>query len=545
MRFAIRTLRQSPGFTAVAVLSLALGIGANTAIFSLVDRVLLRDLPVFDPHRLVQLSNPVEGSGMSSKDNDQPVYSNATYRDLRAQTTAIFSGVAARGRWPVTVTWRGAAERAFVEVASGNYFDVLGVRPVLGRIFTDAEDQAPGAHAVAVLTWSCYQKRFAGDPRVVGSTLEMNGRVLTIIGVLGHEFTGLLAGSPPDLLIPIAMKRVATPTWDGLTQRDIRWLNVFARLAPGVSVSQAEARVQPVWRLALEQDLAALGRPRSPQYRDRYLNQRLQLIPAPQGINQAATKWKTSLIALMCMVGLVLLIACANVANLMIARTAARKREFAVRASLGAGMWTIVRQLLIESLALAAVAGMLAILVAMWTSDGLLHALDAADNRYYSFRIDMRILLFATGVSLLTTVLFGLAPAMEARRVNLADALKAHSAGVAGGTARLRRCMVASQMALAAVLLIAATLFGRSFYKLITVDPGFRAEQVTSFAVDPTLLGYDTPRALAFYEELIRRLSGIPGVAAVAAANPGPFTNSGRGANVSIYGYRAREDEDM
>ncbi len=544
-RFAVRTLRQSPGFTAVAVLSLALGIGANTAMFSLVDRVLLRDLPVADPHRLVLLSNPIEGSGMSSKDNDQAVYSNAMYRDLRARTTGSFSGVAARSRLPVTLSWRGAAERAFVEIASGNYFDVLGIRPALGRIFGDAEDQAPGAHPVAVLTWPYYQKRFGGRPQVVGSTVEMNGRVLAIVGVLGPEFSGFMAGSPPDLVIPIAMKRAATPTWDGLTQRDIRWLNVFARLTPGVSASQAEAQIQTVWRLALEQDLATLGRPRSQWYRDRYLFQSLRLIPAPQGINQAAGTWKKPLIALMCMVGLVLLIACANVANLMIARAAARKRDFAVRVSLGAGLWTIVRQLLIESLLLAALAGALAMLMATWTSGALLRALDAAENGYYSFRLDLRILLFASAVSLLTAVLFGLAPAVEACRLNLVDSLKGHAASVAGGNARLRKWMVASQLALATVLLIAASLFGRSFYKLIRLDPGFRAEQVTSFGVEPTLVGYDTPRTIAFYDELRRRLSGIPGVVAVAAAYPGPFTNTGRGANVSITGYKAREEEDM
>ena len=545
LRFAFRALSRSPGFAAVAVSSLALGIGANTAIFSLVDRVLLRALPVADPHRLVLFANPVEGSGMASKDNDQSVYSNAMYRDLRAQTADVFSGVAARGRWPVTVSWRGAAERGFVEIASGNYFDVLGVRASIGRTFTDAEDRAPGAHPVAVLSWPYYQRRFGADPNAIGSSIEMNGHVLHVIGVLPPQFTGFMQGTPPDLFVPIAMKRVATPTWDGLTERSVRWLNLFARLAPGIAQAQAVARVQPAWRQALEQDLADLGRPRSESYRDRYLNQQLQLVPAPQGINQAAGQWRNSLLALTCMVGLALLIACANLASLMIARAAARKREFAVRVSLGAGPWTIVRQLLAESLLIASVAGALALLVAAWTSDALLRALDAADQPHLVFHLDLRILLFTALAALFTAVFFGLAPVLESRRLNLADSLKSHSTAHTGGRASLRKWMVAGQVSLAAVLLISAALFGRSFYSIMAIDPGFRAGRMTSFAVDPTLVGYDTPRAIAFYDELSRRLAAIPGVIAVGLANPGPFTNSGRGANVSFAGYKAREDEDM
>ncbi len=544
LRYALRTLRRNPAFTTVAVVSLALGIGANTAIFSLVDRVLLRDLPAADPHRLVLLSNPIEGSGMSSKDNDESVYSNPVYRELLINSSDVFEGLAARGRWPVTLIWRGAAERAFVEIASGNYFEVLGAKAAFGRTFTSADDQAPGASPVAVLSWPYFQKRFGADRSAVGSSVEMNGRSLNIIGVLAPEYSGFMAGSPPDFFIPIAMKQASTPTWDGLTQRNTRWLNLFARLAPGVSAEQAEQRIQSVWRTSLEQDLAGKSSPSSAAYQ-RYTTQRLKLTPAPQGINQSATQWRTSLIALMAMVGLALLIACANVANLLIARAAARKREFAVRMSLGASLWTVARQLLIESLLLAAVSGVFAFLIAAWTSDALLKALDVTDNRYYTFQLDPRILLFTAAVSVLTATLFGLAPAIESSRVNLVDSLKAHAASVTGGSARLRKIMVAGQIALAALLLIGSAIFSRSFYRLITLDPGFRPQQVTQFGVDATLAGYNTPRALAYYDELQRRLAAIPGVTTVAAANPGPFTNSGRGTNVSIAGYKAKEDEDM
>jgi predicted permease len=526
------------------VASLALGIGANTAIFSLVDRVLLRNLPVADPHRLVLLDNKIEGSGMASKDNDHSVFSNPMFRELRTHTTDVFSGMIARGRWSVTLGWQGNAERAGVEITSGNYFDVLGVRAALGRTFTDAEDAAPGAHPVAVLSWPYFQKRFGADAKVVGSTVDMNGTPMTVLGVTAREFTGIMPGAPPDLFVPIAMKRAATPTWDGLEQRDIRWLNIFARLAPGVSITGAEARIQPVWKPAAERDLAA-GRPRSQRTRDQYINQRLSLLAAPQGINQMADRWQTSLMALMCMVGLVLLIACANVANLMIARAAARKREFAIRVSLGGSVWRITRQLLIESLLISFAAGALGLIVATWTSDALIRTLDAESSGYFAFRLDLRILLFATAASAFTAILFGMAPALESRRLNLSESLKAHALSVAGGSSRLRKWMVAGQVALATVLLIAAALFSRSFYRLITLDPGFRAEQVKSFGVDPTMSGYDTRRTLAFYDDLKRRLESIPGVYAVAAANPGPFTDSGRGANVSIAGYKAREDENM
>lgn len=548
LRFAFRTLRRSPLFTSVTVLSLALGIGANTSIFSLLDQVLLRMLPIRDPANLVvfRVENE-QAPGMSMSDNFQTVYSYPMYRDLRDRCT-VFEGVIARAGAPVSVSYGGETERASAEIVSGNFFQVLGVRSFLGRMLTEEDDRTPGAHPVAVLSYGYWAGRFGANPAVLNQKISVNGHPTAVIGVAPPGFRGIISGKTPEVFVPVAMKRQATPTWDGLQDRRVRWLNIFARPKPGISRRQAETAAQTVFRAILADELAQIGRLRSRRAEDRFLAQRLELWAAAQGINQLRRSWQAPLVALMAMVGLVLLIACANIANLLLARAAGRRREVAIRLALGAGRAAIARQMLIEGVVLALAGGLLGLLVATWTTEGMLRLLpEGAMDGWLSAGVDLRVLGFTVLLSAATGLLFGLAPALQASRSDVSGAVKEQSASLASrtGQTRLRRALVAAQFSLSLLLVAGAGLFARSLVNLARVDPGFRTEKLLTFSVDPRLCGYDAPRGFAFYRELRERLAGIPGVRVAGAANPAPLSGDERGGNLTIEGYQVREDEDV
>jgi predicted permease len=549
LRFALRTLARSPLFTAVAVLSLALGIGANTSIFSLLDQVLYRSLPVRDPRALVVLHVDDHSPGLSSSDNHESVFSYPMYRDLRGNLPnggAVFSGVVARSGDPVSVSWNGQTERAQAEIVSGNLFTVLGVPAAIGRTFTPEDDGAPGAHPVVVLSHDYWIRRFAGEPGVLNVKVAINGHPMVVIGVAPAGFRGVLSGESPDLFVPIAMKREVTPTWDGLTDRRTRWLNILARLEPGVSAARAQAAMATIYRPALESELKQYP-VRSKRAEQLILGQKLEVQPAAQGINQLRQQWEKPLIALMALVGLVLLIACANVANLLLARAASRRREMAIRLALGAGRGSLLRQLLIESLVLALAGGLLGLLVSVWTTSALLRILPAgATGGWIAATLDIRLLVFTLALSTFTGLLFGLAPALQASRSEVASSLREQRTALGStGAARFRRMLVVAQLALSLLLLVGAGLFARSLFNLLRVDPGFRTERLLTFAVDPSLNGYTEERGFAFYRDLQERLARLPGVVAVGAASPGPLTHNNRGSNITVEGYQAREDEDM
>jgi predicted permease len=549
LRFALRTLARSPLFTAVAVLSLALGIGANTSIFSLLDQVLYRSLPVRDPRALVVLHVDDHSPGLSSSDNHESVFSYPMYRDLRGNLPnggAVFSGVVARSGDPVSVSWNGQTERAQAEIVSGNLFTVLGVPAAIGRTFTPEDDGAPGAHPVVVLSHDYWIRRFAGEPGVLNVKVAINGHPMVVIGVAPAGFRGVLSGESPDLFVPIAMKREVTPTWDGLTDRRTRWLNILARLEPGVSAARAQAAMATIYRPALESELKQYP-VRSKRAEQLILGQKLEVQPAAQGINQLRQQWEKPLIALMALVGLVLLIACANVANLLLARAASRRREMAIRLALGAGRGSLLRQLLIESLVLALAGGLLGLLVSVWTTSALLRILPAgATGGWIAATLDIRLLVFTLALSTFTGLLFGLAPALQASRSEVASSLREQRTALGStGAARFRRMLVVAQLALSLLLLVGAGLFARSLFNLLRVDPGFRTERLLTFAVDPSLNGYTEERGFVFYRDLQERLARLPGVVAVGAASPGPLTHNNRGSNITVEGYQAREDEDM
>ncbi|MGA2739694.1 MAG: ABC transporter permease [Bryobacteraceae bacterium] len=546
LRFALRTLARSPLFTGVAVLSLALGIGANTSIFSLLDQVLYRSLPVRDPKALVVFHADDHSSGRSSSDNNQSVFSYPMYRDLSAGST-VFNGVVARAGVPVSVSWNGQTERASAEIVSGNLFEALGVSATVGRTITPEDDGAPGAHPVVMLSHDYWVRRFAGESGVLNVKVAVNGHPMIVIGIAPEGFRGVLSGENPEVFVPIAMKREVTPTWDGLADRQSRWLNILARLKPGMSPEQAQAAMQTVYRPILEAQVKQFPE-HSKRANQVILGQKLELQPAAQGINQLRQEWENPLAALMALVGLVLLIACANVANLLLARAASRHREMAIRLALGAARRSLLQQLLTESLVIALAGGLLGLLVSVWTTSALLRILPAdATGGWIAATLDVRLLVFTLALSIFTGLLFGVAPALQASRSEVASTLRQQSAGLesAGGGARIRRVLVVVQLALSLLLLVGAGLFARSLFNLIHVDPGFRTERLLTFAIDPALNGYSKERGFALFHDLQERLARLPGVAAAGAASPGPLTNSNRGGNVTVEGYQAREDEDM
>ena len=544
LRYAVRTLGRAPLFTAIAVLSLALGIGANTAIFSLVDQVLLRNLPVADPGRLVVLHVSDGFPGRNHSDSSETVFSYPLYKDLRDRSS-VFGGVIARSSAPVSLSTGGTTERAHLEMVSGNLFQVLGVAPALGRAISPSDDERPDASPVVMLSHGYWTRRFAADPGVVGRRILVNGHPMVVIGIVPASFRGLVVGYAPDLFAPIAMKREVTPTWDGLDDRRTSWLNVFARLKPGVAPEQAQARTRVLFSGLLGDMLAEAKRPRDSRLGQFLTGLRLDLLPAAQGVNELKLQFQSALLALTGLVGLVLLIACANVAGLIVARAAGRQKEIAVRQALGAGRGALVRQILVESVMLAVAGGLAGLLIARWAVAGLLSIMGPDMPGLLGAVIDPRLIAFDLGLSVATGLLLGLGPALQLTRSGTVGALKDQAATVASGTgqARLRRALVVVQVALSLLLLVAAGLFGRSVVNLMRVDPGFRVAGVTTFGVDPALAGYQSPRVREFYRDLLLRLRGLPGVEAAGAVTPAPLTNSDRGANLTIEGYRAPDGD--
>jgi predicted permease len=547
LRYAVRTLRQTPVLTGVAVLSLALGIGANTAIFSLFHQALLRLLPVRDPQRLVVLHVDEHFNGWATADNRESVWSYPMYRDF-VERSPVFDGIAGRASAPVSIADGQGTERARAEIVTGAFFPVLGVQALFGRTILPEDDGAPGAHPVCVLSYGYWQTRFGGRRDVLNRKIAMNGHPMQIIGVLPPGYHGVVAGNSADVYVPAAMKRETTPTWYGLDDYEVMWLSLFARLKPGVSIRQAEAAMQPVWRTILEDARTRAGRMRSRRAEQELMAMKLTLRPAGQGINHFVSTWQKPLTVLMAIVGLVLLIACANVANLLVTRAAGRQKEMAVRLAIGASRGALARQLLIEGLVLAVAGGALGIVIARATVASLLKLLpEGATGGWITAQLDSTMLLFAAGLAAVTGLLFGLAPAIQASRAEVAAALKNQAASVLSGAGQtsFRRALVVAQVALSLVLLAGAGLFATSLRHLMRVDPGFRTEGVLMFAVDPASNGYSKERGDAFFRELSEHIRRLPGVEAVGAANPAPFTGSNRGGSITVEGYTPRDDETV
>src|SRR5271156_7137197 len=473
IRFGLRTLGKNPGFTIVAILTLALGIGANAAIFSLTDQVLLRLLPVESPRELVVLSSPGRNWGRTWSDGDGSTsFSSPAYKDIRDRNE-VFAGLLARFHVQVSVAGHGESQLGDAELVSGNYFQVLGVRPFLGRVLTAQDETAPGANPVTVLTYGYWSRHFGSDPNILNKQLAVNGSSLTVVGVARPGFTGIQVGQIPDLFIPITMKAQMTPNWDGLADRNDHWVTMLGRLKPRMSAEKAQAGLLPMYRAILETD--AIPQKFSPRNRQDFVNRKLVLDTGAHGRPVLQHDAKQPLLVLMGMVGLVLLIACANLAGLLIARGEGRQREIALRLALGAGRVRLVRQLMTESLILALAGGAAGLALASWTLSVIVNSIPKNEGASgLTSQLDYRVLIFACVVSLVTGVLFGLAPAIRATHTDLQSVLKDQGVNVSGGKAnvRVRKSLMVSQIALTAVLLAAAGLFAHSLLNLKTQDLG-------------------------------------------------------------------------
>jgi predicted permease len=548
VRQALRSFVKNPAFTAVVVLTLALGIGANTAIFSLMDQVLVRGLPVRDPERLVVLNGPGPFSGSShSHSNTLTTMSHPMFEAIRDRNT-VFSGVLAENRVPIHFGAGGQTDEVDGDLVSGTFFETLGLDAAAGRLFTREDDRVAGAHPLVVLGHGYWSRRFAADPGIIGSTVRINDHPMTVIGVAPAGFHGIEVGSSVDVYVPLAMMSQVMPTWTkGLGDWRTRFLIVMARLKDGVSREQASAATNVLYGQLLREDLATITTP-STRFRVAFLQKRLQILPGGRGTSGLRDEARTPLLVLMGMVGLVLLIACANVANLLMARASSRQKEIAVRLALGASRARLVRQLLVESVVFSIAGGLLGIGFAMWSGTLILRALpEGQAARVLTADPDLRVGLFALVLALLTGIVFGLAPALQSTRPQLAPTLKSETAAVAGGTApfRLRRGLVVAQVALSLLLLIGAGLFTRSLSNLASLNPGFEPERLLTFSLNPALSGYELSRRFTLFKRLQDDLAAEPGVKSVSLAQETLMTDSNSSSTVRVEGYEAKEEEDM
>ncbi len=525
-------MRANPAFTAVAIASLALGIGVNTAIFSLVDQLLLWSVPARDPARLVSI-----GGGRSQT---YPFYReyrdrNRVFSGLLATSWAMTAGIRPQGA-PVVETGR-------VNYVSGNYFETLGTGAAAGRLVTPADDRSPGASPVAVLSYGYWQRRFGGDLKVIGRRLAVNGAPLEIVGIAENGFSGLFNNQRPDLFVPVTMFPVITPAaaqaW--LTP-NMHWLFQMGRLKPGVSLEQAQAAMRVLWPVAAEAvngDLVRQGGKR----RDYAKEEKIVLKPAIHGL-AGESEMLDPLRILVAAAGLVLLIACANVANLLLARATGRHREIAVRLAVGATRIRLIRQLLTESLLLAAIGGVVGLALAY--GGVFLFAKTSLVDPALRFHPSLNVAAFSAVVTLLTGILFGLAPALRSTRLGLSDAMKDCGAATQGGSRlRLGKALVAGQVALSLALLAGAGLFIRTLRNLEMADIGFQRENSVIVDVDPTSLGYTGHRLRTFYDDLLERARRIPGVRSAALATMTPMGNYARSRSFSAEGYQPKPGEQM
>ena len=546
LKYTFRMLARSPGFTAVAVLTLALGIGANTAIFTLLDQVLLRLLPVKDPQQLVLLTMKGRHYGSNWGGN---AISHPMFRDFQDHNE-VFSEMFCRFPTSASLSFGRQAERVDVELVSGTYFSALGVVPALGRILTPEDDRVPSGHPFVVLNYNYWKTRFAADPQIIGKTLNLNNYNMTVVGVAQAGFDGVELGRSPKIFIPIMMQTqiiVGNPE-DMLKERRNRWVNAFGRLKPGISQQQAKAALQPFMHSMLEMEVQLPAFSRASKYdRDEFLKCWIDVLPGSQGRSHTRRQLSTPLWVLMATTGAVLLIACANLANLMLVRGSGRTKEIAVRLAIGATRPRIIGQLLVESLSLSALGGLAGLAVAFWADRTLMKIYLPSDSggMNISSLPDFRILLFNLAVTILTGVFFGLVPALQTTKPNIAGTLKDQAgAVVGGGHNRLRKALVIAQVTLSLLLLVGAGLFVRSLANLRNLGPGFPPQRLVGFQIDPSLSGYTSERMKVFYPQLSESLSSIPGVQSVGLASVRILEDNEWDSSMSVEGFTpAKPDE--
>ncbi|HUE20112.1 MAG TPA: ABC transporter permease, partial [Bryobacteraceae bacterium] len=513
-RAGLRTFRKHPAFAAIMILTLALGIGADTAIFSLIDAVMLRSLPVTHPEQLVQVR----------MDADDPFFTNPLWEQLRDHQD-LFAGLFAYSQARFNSTAGGEARYANGEWVSGDFFSTLGTAAAVGRTFTPADDRR-GCAPVAVLGYDFWLRQYGGDPEILGRSISLDGHPFQILGVGRAGFTGIDVGRAVDVYVPICSRAIVQEPGLPLDSRNTWWLRVIGRSNPGIPAAQVAARLRALARPILEATIPAGDLPKNQR---EYAAHSLETVPASTGISNLRGQYRDALLVLMAVVGLLLLIACVNVANLLLARATARQREIAVRMALGAGRWRLMRQFLMESALFAAAGAALGALFAQWSSRLLVGFLSSASNRVFlDLAIDARLLAFTAGVSAVAVMLFGLAPAWRGTRVDPQAAMKVSARGIAEGQSGFNfgKALVSAQVAVSLVLVVGAALLLSTFWNLSTLDAGFDRDRVLMINTDLRNAHYPKERGESSLEEMRQQLASIPGVLSASYSFVTPLNGS-------------------
>jgi predicted permease len=545
-RLALRTLFKSPFITLVAILSLALGIGANSAIFSLFDQMLLRPLPVPSPHELVNLGAPGPKPGSQScgqAGSCEEIFSYPMFRDLeRVQTS--FTGIAAHRPFGASVGYQGTSLSGEGFLVSGSYFPVLGITPALGRLFTIEDDKTIGGHFVVVLTYDYWRNRFELNPSVLNQTLIVNGQAMTIVGVAPRGFNGTTLGQNVDLFVPITMRGLMSPGFNGFENRRQYWAYLFGRLKPGVSIEQARVAINGPYNAIVNEVEAPLQKGMSEQTMARFKTKQITAEPGHRGQSNFDNEARTPLTILLVVTGTVLLIACANIANLLLVRGAGRSAEMAVRLSIGANRRQLITQLLAESIMLAALGAVAGLFVAKWTLDLIASFVPADGRQMFAFSLSPTMLAFAGGAAILTGIAFGLFPALHSTRPDLAATLKnqAGQPGGAKGARRFRTTLATVQIALSMALLVPAGLFAKSLFNVSRVNLGLKTDNLVLFSLAPELNGYNTERTRQLFERIEDEIGALPGVSSVAATMVPVLAGDNWGNSLVVEGFEAGPD---
>jgi predicted permease len=552
LRYAGRTFRQNPLFTAVAVGSLALGIGVNTAIFSLIDALLLKDLPVDDPGRLMMVSDPTSaGVSIGTQTGVRNLFTYDEFQRMRQRNLVfktMFAAESNASRENVSIGG-GSLEELRTRLVSGDYFSTLGVKPLIGRTFSVDDERGPGSDPYVVISYAYWKNRFGRDPSAVGKTVQIRKTFFTVIGVMPPEFFGETVGDVPDAWLPMMMEPFVKLGRDWLHDdpskaERVMWLLVAGRLKPGISEKQAESSLNVLFQQIVHE---TAGSNLPPDRLRELADQKIKIQPGSKGASPLRDEFNQPLLVLMAVVAMVLLIACANVANLLLARSTARQREIGIRLAIGASRGRLIRQLLTESAVLALAGGAIGVLFAFWASSLMLRLVSGGSSSVpLDVHPDLRVLAFTVGVSLLAGLLFGLAPAFRATRVDVSSTLKETSRGVIGGGTRISigKALVTSQVAVSLLLLIGAGLFLRTLQNLQQVDLGYPREKLLLVRVDALAAGYQDVQRSAVFRMLLDRFRAVPGVRGVALSENGLFSGTESGDQISVEGYKPQKPGD-
>ena len=550
VRYGLRGLWRNPGFTTVAVLTLALAICANTSIFSLLDQALLRALPVRDPSQLVVLSFAGGTSGHVHEDGGNTPghlheFTYPMYRDLRDGNT-VFSGLIAAASKQVGVTWNNRAETASAEMVTGNYFETLGVRPALGRLFVPDDETAEGANPVAVLSFD-YWKTHLAEAHVVGQAMLINGTPFTIIGVAAAGFHSMVWGRVPDVYVPVTMQRVVEPEWTYLQDRQSYWIDLIGRLRPGLTPARAEAALNPLFISLRTSEFTLLRDQSLKASKDYVMASHLNLDAGAKGFSPLRNDVQTPFTIIMGMVLLVVGMAIVNVASLLLVRAATRVREFSVRYALGATGGQIVRQLLAEGLLLGTAGAAIGLLVAPRALHLLIRWMSGRSRNELPFSptLDWRILVFTVATTFVASLLFSLAPAIQFWNPRLGDALKQQTGTGIGSSLRFRRTCVGLQIGFSLLLIIGAGLFVRTIQNLRNVDPGFETHRLLAFDLAPEMAGYPALGVAPLEQRALDSIAALPGIRGVGATNDPDLADDNRSGDVLVSGYTPQSDENF